>query len=1450
MATGVGTGRLVADRSAISVQHWARIGRPNGFRWVVTALLATMLAVAGALVPLRTGAPVSVRPALHPSVRATVRSGPQAVPAGLSQAIHARFGAGPIGLGAAPLVAGIAPAPGGWSVKAPSESLAGGISPTGEASVGIKGLQSASLKAISLNMGGTRSSLAVGSSSLAGGRLLQRLGAVKSTYAVTPGGLEQRFTIARPPTGGVKKLVLGLGSPQRWQVIRNGSGILATGAVYGQLAYAGLRTIDATGRVLSSHFVPGEAGPRIVVDSSGAAYPITIDPTWTTTSTPTATLTDGAAPELDDVGYSVALSSDGTTAVVGAAGNGVNGAGAYIYRASSEGSWSSTSTAVATLTGAPGDRLGSSVALSSDGTTALLGAYGANSFAGAAEIFHASSESSWATTSTPTATLTNSGGAANDDFGASVALSSDGTTAVVGAAGVNSQKGAVYVFHASSETSWSTTSTPTATLTNGGGSAGDSFGAVALSSDGTTALVSDSPQPGGSDVGAAYIFHVSSESSWSTTSTPTATLTVSGVSTFGGSVALSSDGTTALVGVPSSVSSGTGADSAYIFHASSESSWSTTSTPTAILTASGDSLGNSFGWSVALSSGGTTAIVGSWGQFQGSGAAYVFHVSSESSWSTTSTPTASLTSSGAPDPLGWSVALSSDGTTALVGAQTAGGGADPGSAEVFHASSESSWSTTSSPTATLTGSGAQDALGWSVALSSDGTTAVVGATAVEGDGFNGPGAVYIFHASSESSWSTTSTPTATLTNSGGSSADGFGSSVALSSDGTTALVGGNGAVYIFHASSESSWSSTSTPTATLDNSGGSAADGFGSSIALSPDGTTALVGATGGNLGKGAAAVFHASSESSWSTTSTPTAILTNGNGTANDALGFSVALSADGTTAAVGADGGNGAGAQYVLVFHASSEGSWTTTSAPAATLSNSSAGASDDFGFSVALSADGTTALVGATGANGAIGAAYVFHASSESSWSTTSTPNATLTNSAGAGGDFFGNSVALSSDGTTALVGAYGLNNTNVAGPGTAHIYQAPSESSWTTTSTPTATLTNGSTGQGFGDGVALSSDGTTALIGADQADTGSGAAYIFESTPPPPDGTGTMAVAPTSVTAGSTGNTLSFTYTAVAAGLSSGEIDVDVASGWSPPSTTGSSAGFTTSTCGTVGVSGTTIEVTGVTLAGGGTCTIAYGSKTSSGPGASAPSSPTTSTFTTLEKSTAGGTLTGLGTSPQVTVSPAQAAPAFTTDSPPLTATVGTQYSYTFVATGNPTPTYALGIGAPSWLSIGSTTGAVSGTPPTDTTSFTYSVIASNRVTPNATAGPFTVTVSPAQAAPAFTTDSPPLTATVGTQYSYTFVATGNPTPTYALGTGAPSWLSISSTSGALSGTPPTRTTSFTYSVIASNTVTPNATAGPFTVTVSPAPRRPGLHHRFAAADGHRRHPVLLHLRGDG
>jgi hypothetical protein len=118
---------------------------------------------------------------------------------------------------------------------------------------------------------------------------------------------------------------------------------------------------------------------------------------------------------------------------------------------------------------------------------------------------------------------------------------------------------------------------------------------------------------------------------------------------------------------------------------------------------------------------------------------------------------------------------------------------------------------------------------------------------------------------------------------------------------------------------------------------------------------------------------------------------------------------------------------------------------------------------------------------------------------------------------------------------------------------------------------------------------------------------------------------------------------------------------------------------------------------------------------------------------------------------------QTPPAFTAATPPLTATVGAPYAYTFAASGVPAPTFALG-GAPSWLSIDATTGVVSGTPPTGTSSFSYSVIASNGVSPSATAGPFTVTVSaPAgQTADLAISVGGPTTAAKGATVTYTAV----------------------------------------------------------------------------------------------
>ena len=218
--------------------------------------------------------------------------------------------------------------------------------------------------------------------------------------------------------------------------------------------------------------------------------------------------------------------------------------------------------------------------------------------------------------------------------------------------------------------------------------------------------------------------------------------------------------------------------------------------------------------------------------------------------------------------------------------------------------------------------------------------------------------------------------------------------------------------------------------------------------------------------------------------------------GTPKDGFGYSVAISDDGSTAAVGTyytEFGStfpiGPGAVYVFINDA---GTWVLQQK----LPTPSMPESDVFGFSVALSADGSTALVGAQGDFGppeteVPGAAYIF-TRSEGVWS----QQAMLTASDRQVGDHFGVSVALSDSGDTALIGAYVDDvgaNTN---QGSAYVYQR-SGSVWTEQAHLISS--DGAKEDYFGRSVALSSDGNTALIGADfktiNGNTRQGAAYIF-------------------------------------------------------------------------------------------------------------------------------------------------------------------------------------------------------------------------------------------------------------------------------------------------------------------------------------------------------------------
>jgi hypothetical protein len=339
-----------------------------------------------------------------------------------------------------------------------------------------------------------------------------------------------------------------------------------------------------------------------------------------------------------------------------------------------------------------------------------------------------------------------------------------------------------------------------------------------------------------------------------------------------------------------------------------------------------------------------------------------------------------------------------------------------------------------------------------VALSDDGSSALIGAP----DTNFAKGAAYVF-TRSNASWS----GPAQLTTPDGSS--NFGASVALSEDGSTALVGApgtnaeTGAAYVYTLSS-GTWSNPTaltTPSVTAEFG-----FDFGSSVALSGDGATALVGTLYINM-----AYLYSRSNGSWSG---PTAL---SGPSGSDGFGRSVALSGDGTTALVGAPNSGFDGAAYV---YTRSNGGWSGPTA----LSLPSGTFEIGFGSSVALSRDGATALVGAPSGSYVVGPVYVYKRSN-ASWSGPVAlgvpPTVSITSN-------FGNAVALSADGATALVGASFF----IDPTGGAYVYRL-SNGSW---SSPLPVSVPSRSG-GFGTSVALSDDGSTVLVGANEA------AYVFVS-----------------------------------------------------------------------------------------------------------------------------------------------------------------------------------------------------------------------------------------------------------------------------------------------------------------------------------------------------------------
>ena len=176
----------------------------------------------------------------------------------------------------------------------------------------------------------------------------------------------------------------------------------------------------------------------------------------------------------------VGLSADKSTVIYGAPWNNDNQGVVYMFIHDGT-HWEHQSTLTAS-DGAMGDWFGGSVSLTSDGSTALVGTWGKSSRTGATYVFTRSG-STW----TQQAKLVASDAATSDRFGYSVSLSSDGSTALVGAYGKSSGTGAAYIFTQSGAT-W----TQQSILTASDAATDDRFGySVSLSSDGSCAAIED-----------------------------------------------------------------------------------------------------------------------------------------------------------------------------------------------------------------------------------------------------------------------------------------------------------------------------------------------------------------------------------------------------------------------------------------------------------------------------------------------------------------------------------------------------------------------------------------------------------------------------------------------------------------------------------------------------------------------------------------------------------------------------------------------------------------------------------------------------------------------------------------------------------------------------------------------------------------------------------------------
>ena len=330
----------------------------------------------------------------------------------------------------------------------------------------------------------------------------------------------------------------------------------------------------------------------------------------------------------------------------------------------------------------------------------------------------------------------------------------------------------------------------------------------------------------------------------------------------------------------------------------------------------------------------------------------------------------------------------------------------------------------------------------------------------------------------------------------------FGSSLAITENGSTIVVGvfgdndkgaQSGAAYIFTKQANGSYLETQKLLA-LDGGG---IDAFGHSVAITPDGSTIVVGAhQDDNKGaySGSAYIFKKQANGSYLQHQK----LLASDGAANDWFGYRLAITGDSSTVLVGvfSDDDKGANSGSAYIFTKQAGGGYLQTQK----LLASDGATYDYFGCSVAISTDGSTIVIGAHqyGNTGRIpGYAYIFAKQANGSYLETQK----LLADDGVSGDRFGYSVAISGDGSTIVIGAQYGNNNKGFKSGSAYIYTRDPDGSYYETQELLAS--DGAADDQFGYSVDITEDGSTIIIGTpgyedlvkDKGDVDSGSVYIF-------------------------------------------------------------------------------------------------------------------------------------------------------------------------------------------------------------------------------------------------------------------------------------------------------------------------------------------------------------------